>query len=150
MITYCCVAGPGLQVLGQQQWQKLQLHVINKYQQHCAITSAHTEQDSIQLQVIPRWLFNYHRQEVGLVDFIPVAKPLAEMHQQLSSTATAADLAAVKQQAVDVVSRVMHWTEEESQKYVEFALQRQQMVDQQEWKLVGVEEGHCQEFVKRR
>lgn len=135
-----------LQILGSSDWQKLQQRCCAWYRQRCAVSSTtfYPLGSRPQPQVIPRWTFDYNTKTVSLAAFIPVAEPFVHIHQQL---ATGLDDSTEKQEAVQQFAKLMNWSPSEVEKYVGFAEQQRQEVEQQGWQLADINMELCTSMV---
>lgn len=81
-----------VQVLGAQQWARVQQQVLEQYGHRCAVSSMplpHEQQGKGQppLRVIPQWRFDYNNKQVQLAELIPICEPLYQLQQQLAAAA---------------------------------------------------------------
>lgn len=143
-VTSCVYSLLPLQILGAEAWQQLHQRCVANYDHRCAISSTHSAPNDANLQIIPRWCFDYEKQQVSLTDFMPVSSTLADVHKVLDTSHNAS---ADRQEALRVLSHVMNWLDSETAKYVAFAERQRQQVEQEGWKLEQITRETCLQLV---
>eukprot|EP00878_Enallax_costatus_P003729 GHUV01003945.1.p1 GENE.GHUV01003945.1~~GHUV01003945.1.p1 ORF type:complete len:362 (+),score=74.37 GHUV01003945.1:189-1274(+) len=131
-------------ILGAEEWELLQQQCTAQHNNTCAITSSAAVPNSAALQVIPRWCFDYNKRQVALAGFMPVDATLAHAHEVLDISSSDP---AERQEAMRVVSRIMNWLDAETAKFVAFAEQQRQQVEQEGWELEQITRTKCLQLV---